>query len=181
MNLSDEAIATLARAIRVDALEITRPKAFLEFDETELRLLTELHTCLQEMPQRFANGFYTHLLNFEETRRFILDVPSLERIKQVQAIYFDSLTAGDYGPEYFLQRLRMGIIHQYIGLEPKWYIGSYSKYLTGLLAELWQWLGEGSYDFIPTSQALIKIVHAGHGAHTQCLYASRPAYYAQPL
>ena len=43
MNLSGEAVAAPARAIRIDAQEITRRKAFLEFDETDVSLLTELH------------------------------------------------------------------------------------------------------------------------------------------
>jgi hypothetical protein len=51
----------------------------------------------------------------------------LERLKQTQAAYFDSLTAGDYGPDYILHRLRVGIVHQRIGLGPQWYWGAYSK------------------------------------------------------
>ena len=132
MNLSDEAVAALARAIGIDTQEITRRQAFLAFDETDVSLLTELHHRLQDVSRRFVDDFYTHLIKFEETRRFIPDAPSLEHLKQTQAAYFDSLTAGDYGPEYILNRLRVGVVHQHIGLEPKWYIGAYSRYLVGL-------------------------------------------------
>jgi len=160
---SDENIAALARAIGIDAQEITRRKAFLEFDETDVSLLTELHARLQDVSQRFANDFYTHLIKFEETRRFIPDAPSLERLKRTQAAYFDSLTAGDYGPEYVLQRLRVGVVHQHIGLEPKWYIGAYSKYLIGLLPELWRLLGDDPDKFLATYHALQKIAFLDMG------------------
>lgn len=43
MKLSDAAVAILARAIGVDAAEIARRKAFLEFGEADVRLLTERH------------------------------------------------------------------------------------------------------------------------------------------
>ncbi|KXS30427.1 MAG: Diguanylate cyclase/phosphodiesterase with PAS/PAC sensor(S), partial [Candidatus Gallionella acididurans] len=54
MNLSDEAVAALARATRIDAQEITRRKAFLEFDETDVSLLTELHARLQDVSRHFV-------------------------------------------------------------------------------------------------------------------------------
>ncbi|NNM68905.1 MAG: EAL domain-containing protein [Gallionella sp.] len=163
MNLSDETIASLARATKIDAQEITRRKAFLEFDETDVSLLTELHARLQDVSQYFVNDFYTHFIKFEETRRFIPDAPSLERMKRTQAAYFDSLTAGDYGPEYIHHRLRVGIVHQHIGLEPKWYIGAYSKYLVGLLPELWRLLGDDPDKFLATCHALQKITFLDMG------------------
>lgn len=162
-NLSDEAVAALARAIGIDAQEITRRKAFLEFDETDVSLLTELHARLQDASQHFVNDFYALLIQFEETRRFVPDAPSLERLKRSQAAYFDSLTAGDYGPDYILQRLRVGVVHQHIGLEPKWYIGSYNKYLVGLLPELWRLLGDDPEKFLATYHALQKIVFLDMG------------------
>jgi diguanylate cyclase (GGDEF)-like protein len=158
MNLSDEAVAALARAVRIDAQEIARRKEFLKFDETDVSLLTGLHARLQNVSRRFVDDFYAHMLKFEETRRFIPDAPSLERLKRTQMSYFDSLTAGDYGSDYILHRLRVGVVHQHIGLEPKWYLGAYSKYLAGLLPELWQQLGEDPEAFVATCQALIKIV-----------------------
>ncbi len=163
MKLSDEAVAALARAIGINAQEITRRKAFLEFDQTNISLLTELHVRLQDVSRCFADDFYTHLTRFGETSRFIPDAPSLERLKQTQAAYFDSLTAGDYGPEYILHRLRVGIVHQHIGLEPKWYIGAYSKYLVGLLPELWRLLGDEPDKFLATCHALHKIVFLDMG------------------
>ncbi|NMM14696.1 MAG: EAL domain-containing protein [Rhodoferax sp.] len=162
-NLSDEAVAALARKIGIDAQEITRRKAFLEFDETDVSLLTELHARLQDVSQHFVNDFYTHLIKFEETRRFIPDAPSLERLKRTQTDYFNSLTAGDYGPDYALQRLRVGVVHQHIGLEPKWYIGAYSKYLVGLLPELWRLLGDDPDKFLATYHALQKIAFLDMG------------------
>jgi diguanylate cyclase (GGDEF)-like protein/PAS domain S-box-containing protein len=110
-----------------------------------------------------VDDFYAHLLKFDETRRFISDPPALERLKQSQAAYFDSLTAGDYGPGYMLRRLRVGAAHQRIGLEPKWYIGAYSKYLAGLLPELWRLLGDDPDKFLASYHALQKIVFLDMG------------------
>lgn len=164
MKLSDEAVAALARAIGIDAHEIAKRKAFLEFGEADIQLLTELHEHLQGTQRRFVNEFYAHLLKFDETRRFVPDAESLDRLKQTQAAYFDSLTAGDYGPEYILQRLRVGVAHQRVGLEPKWYIGACSKYLSGLLTESWRLLRRDPQKFLDTYRALQKLVLLDMGA-----------------
>lgn len=163
MNLSDNAIAELARAIGIDAQEVARRKEFLEFDETDIQLLTELHTLLQDASRQFVDDFYNHLIRFEETRSLIADSQTLERLKKFQADYFDSLTAGNYDNEYILRRLRVGIVHQRIGLEPKWYLGAYNKYLVGLLPELWRLLGDNPDKLLATYSALQKIVFLDMG------------------
>lgn len=163
MNLSDDVIAELARAIGIDAQEVARRKEFLEFDETDIQLLKELHTLLQDTSRQFVDDFYTHLIRFEETRSLISDSQTLERLKKFQAAYFDSLTAGDYDTGYILRRLRVGIVHQRIGLEPKWYLGAYNKYLTGLLPELWRLLGDNPDRLLATYRALQKIVFLDMG------------------
>ncbi|HCE09615.1 MAG TPA: hypothetical protein DEQ40_13645, partial [Oxalobacteraceae bacterium] len=126
-------------------------------------MLTELHARLQDMPRHFVNDFYTHLAKFEETRRFIPEASCLEHLKQTQTAYFDSLTAGDYGSEYIFHRLRVGVVHQHIGLEPKWYIGAYSRYLVGLLPELRRLLGDDPDKLLATCHALQKIAFLDMG------------------
>lgn len=152
MKQFDEAVEAVARALGIDDAGIARRKAFLEFTDADTARLKVL------LAPDFVNAFYSHLLSFEETRRFISDAQSLERLKHTQAAYFDSLTAGDYGPDYILNRLRVGIAHQRIGLTTQWYLGAYSKYLAGLLPEIWQRVGKDPEAFVATCQALNKIV-----------------------
>ncbi len=144
MGLNDAAIASR--------------KAFHEFGEDDARLLKTLHDRLREVRRSFVDDFYAHLLKFEETRRFVPDPATLERLKQTQSVYFDGLTAGDYGREYVHDRLRVGMAHERVGLEPKWYIGAYNKYLSSLLPEVWRLLGNDPQKFLDTYRALQKIV-----------------------
>ncbi|MBI1424314.1 MAG: EAL domain-containing protein [Gammaproteobacteria bacterium] len=158
MKSLDDAVAAVVRALDFDEAEIARRKDFLEFTAEDIALLSELHGTLHTLAPDFANAFYDHLLAFEETRRFIPDMRLLARIKQTHAAYFESLTAGEYGSEYIANRLRVGVTHQRIGLEPKWYLGAYSKYLGELLPEIWQRLGKDPESFIAAYRALIKVV-----------------------
>ncbi|PZP57431.1 MAG: hypothetical protein DI596_09255, partial [Azospira oryzae] len=158
MTFSEEAVTAVARAIGIDAQELARRMAYLEFDDTDVRLLTALHERLSAAQGQFADDFYVHLLRFDETRRFIPDAPTLERLKRAQAEYFASLTAGNYSMDYLLNRVRIGLVHRRIGLEPKWYLGAYGKYLGWLLPVLWRLLGDDVEKFLATYRALLKLV-----------------------
>ncbi len=158
MKPLDMAVEAVVRTLGLDDAAVVRRKAFLEFTDDDVARLRTLHEALRTLAPDFANAFYTHLLAFEETRALLPGAQTLERLKRTQAAYFDSLTAGDYGPDYILHRLRVGVVHQRVGLAPEWYLGAYSKYLSGLLPELWQRLGKDPEAFVATCQALIKIV-----------------------
>ncbi|MGN2391502.1 EAL domain-containing protein [Pelomicrobium sp. G1] len=158
MKQGHEIAEAVMRALQLDEAAIERRKAFLEFTDEDIARLKRLHVALRDLGPEFTRAFYDHLLRFEEIRRLIPDTAALERLKQAQAHYFDSLTAGDYGLEYTHHRLRVGVAHQRAGLAPAWYLGAYGKYLSGLLPELWQRLGKNPETFIASVRSLVKIV-----------------------
>lgn len=156
--LADSATAALVALGLQDDTAIRMRRAFLEFSETDIDRLRELHQALAGIGSEFIERFYEHLLRFPETRRFIPDAAMLEHLKDTQGQYFDTLTAGEYGASYISGRLRVGIAHQRIGLGTQWYIGAYAKYLVDLMPEIWQRLGENPERFIPSMQSLLKVV-----------------------
>ena len=153
-----ETVESVIAALGLNDAEVSTRKAFLGFSETDIHLLKKLHEVLDGLGPEFAQRFYDHMLRFPETRRFIPDPETLGRLKQTQGEYFDSLTAGNYGSDYVRHRLRVGIAHQRIGLETQWYLGAYAKYLVDIMPEIWQRMGEEHEQYIPTLQALLKIV-----------------------
>lgn len=153
-----EVVAAVTAALGIDKDEIVRRKAFLDLTESDVDLLKAVHGRLQGSDVHFVDEFYAHLLRFDETRRFIPDTESLEHLKRTQSTYFESLTAGDYGAAYVSDRLRVGVAHQRIGLEPKWYVGAYGKYLAGLLPQMWRLLRDDPQVFLDTYSALQKVV-----------------------
>ncbi len=110
--------------------EITQRKAFLEIGEDDQQLLKGFNEQLKSDYSEFVDDFYNHLKGFEEPRSFLESEELLERLKKKQAEYFDRLTAGDYNRDYVINRIQVGIMHQKIGLDPKWYMGAHGKYLS---------------------------------------------------
>ncbi len=160
MEPRDKAADTLVAALKIDDAEIARRKAFLEFTEADIAHLVALHDRIEANGECafFVGAFYRHLLAFEETARFIKDEKTLARLKETQTAYFHSLTAGDYGPQYVRDRLTIGAAHERVGLEPKWYLGAYCKYLSLILPRLREYFGHDPDKFLETLSALHRIV-----------------------
>jgi diguanylate cyclase (GGDEF)-like protein/PAS domain S-box-containing protein len=141
-----------------DANDIAERKAFLEFTPQDATRLAALHAGLATTGDVFTTAFYQHLLSFDALHGLLPDTQSLEQLKRAQAEYFNSLTAGDYGDGYVANRLRVGQVHQRIGLEPKWYIGAYRKYLSDLMPLLWTLCEGDSARFLAHYDSLLKVV-----------------------
>jgi len=137
MGFEPEKIEEVGRELGITDEEISARKAFLDFRADDVARLKALHGPLEQARAEVINEFYAHLLSFDETSALLGDESGVMRLKRTQSAYFEGLTAGEYGAAYVRDRLRVGIAHQRIGLDLKWYIGAYSKYLGLLFSRLW--------------------------------------------
>jgi diguanylate cyclase (GGDEF)-like protein/PAS domain S-box-containing protein len=137
--------------------EIRQRLQFLEVTPDDIQLLRQIHPLLQPKLPAVIAGFYRHLQTIPVLRALLADPSTLDRLHYLQAAYFETLTAGDYGTEYVRHRLRVGLAHQRIGLAPEWYIGAYRKYLGDLGPVLQELLRERPALLLPTFSALIKV------------------------
>ncbi|MBC7204068.1 MAG: GGDEF domain-containing protein, partial [Pusillimonas sp.] len=130
-------IETLVHVLGLNEEEIGLRKAFLEFSDHDEARLRRAHDLLGSESAEFADAFYEHLTKFATLRSKLEGDERLARLKHVQSQYFKSLTAGRYGDGYIRDRLRVGVVHQRIGLEPVWYLGAYRKYVAEIQRMLW--------------------------------------------
>jgi len=154
----DTAVEAIAREIGLDGAELDARKAFLELGADEVAVLRDVHALLGADGDVFSDQFYEHLLSFPALRALVPDDATVAHLRHVQSGYFGSLTAGEYGEHYIRDRLRVGLAHQRIGLEPKWYIGAYRKYVETITALLWQRLEGDPCRYRAACDALLKIV-----------------------
>src|SRR5690606_30837901 len=138
--------------------EARERKSFLELTEHDETLLRDLHEKLNGEGSELAEAFYEHLLKYPHLGSLLDQPATLGRLKKSQAAYFHTLTAGSYGPSYVQERVDIGVIHQRIGLDPKWYIGAYRKYLSHLFPLLHRVYADQPGTMLATYDALIKIV-----------------------
>lgn len=140
---------------------ITQRKQFLEFSTDDVTILGEIHQYLEKnvnVIEFFTDTFYRHMFSFPELQKILPDEAAVNRLKAIQSRYFMELTAGDYGDDYISSRLKVGYAHQRVGLEPKWYIGAYRKYLSSLQPILRDIYGDDSTKLLAANDAILKVV-----------------------
>ena len=122
--------------LRLDEREITSRRAHFGVTDEDLRRLASLRPLAQKWMGGIVDAFYDHLLSLPETRKFFPDEPTIRRVKKTQSDYFLGLFDGVCDSAYVENRLRVGAMHERIGLSPKWYMSAYRKYLEVLLERL---------------------------------------------
>lgn len=152
------AVDHIAAEMGIDAAEIAARKAFLELTAADVERLRAIRGQLAAAQNGFADGFYEYLRQLPELAALLPDEATVARLKAAHGRYFASLTDGDYGAAYVDGRLRVGMTHARIGLTPKWYVGAFRKYLSDMLTAIWTATGGDFAAFVPTFDALLKVV-----------------------
>jgi len=111
-------------------------KRYLEFDAADIGRLKAILPRYVGLIESLVDRFYEHLLSFDKTRSVLAREDVGGRLKAAQRQYLRTLAAGEYGDAYFRDRIRIGLVHERIGLAPRWYLGAYWVYIRELLPQL---------------------------------------------
>ena len=138
--------------------ELEERLAFLSVTETDRSLLADLAPLLDRHAERFVSAFYRHLLSFDGTRQLLSDPAVKDRLLAKQREYLLSLATPSLDERYAEERVRIGEVHERIGLEPRWYLGAYSLYFS-LLAPVVSESFRGDPERVSqTLAALVKVL-----------------------
>lgn len=89
---------------------------------------------------------YSKIAQKPHLSRFFRDVEHTRQAKNLQKQHWLQLFRDGLGEEYHARAVRIGNVHSKIGLEPKWYIGSYATILEGALERT---LAPGLWSLVP--------------------------------
>lgn len=159
--------------LQLSSEEIRRRKDWLGLSAEDEASVLEVDALLDKHIEGLIKNMYDHFLSFKETRSFFPNEETLSRARNAQESYFRRLTKGNYGDDYVRDRLRIGAAHHRIDLDPKWYLGAYSRvfgYLLPILAE--------SLDrerLAASLSALLKVVFFDMGLAIETYNAGREA------
>lgn len=126
---------TLMEQLRITNREIARRKEYLDFTEQDAKLLESMRPIITNQIKKIVGKFYKNILSFDEMDRVIGDADTLSRLKNHQHQYILTLFDGQYDEEYVHSRLRVGVVHKRIGLDPKYYISAVHT-MGGILQEI---------------------------------------------
>jgi len=121
MNLTAH---TLVDQMQFTELEINARKSLLGFSGRDARLLADWMPRIEGRIGGIVERFYEHQISIDEIALLIGDADTLNRLKVTLARYVRDLFSGCYDADYVNNRLRIGVVHKRIGVEPKHYLAS---------------------------------------------------------
>ena len=132
----DYELQALLRNSGLDQAEIATRLNFLDWSQADDRCLQAARVDFSEAHQHFVDRLYQHLGQFSGPAALLQDATVTARLKHSQLSYYERLWQGPRDLDYVRDRLRVGLVHDQVGLELKWYLGGYRLYLDSLLQNL---------------------------------------------
>ncbi len=122
--------------LRLDDRELDSRRAFFEITDADLARLAALRGLAEKHGDTVVDALYELILGHPESRAFFRDDGAIRHVKKMQHDYFLGLFSGKLDRAYVENRLRVGMAHERIGLQPKWYVGAYARYLRLLFEQI---------------------------------------------
>lgn len=115
---------TLFEQMRITELEIESRKALFSFTAADVKALQSFKPIIEENIDKIVDDFYGLQTSVSEIALQIGDSDTLARLRTAQRRYVLDLFNGVYDLEYVNNRLRIGLVHKRIGVEPKLYLSA---------------------------------------------------------
>lgn len=115
---------TLLEQMQINDVEIARRMELLDLKQSDLERLAGLNNLIEESIDKIVDEFYEKQTEIDEISLLIGDADTLTRLRTAQRKYVTDLFSGHYDGEYVNNRLRIGLVHKRIGVEPKLYLSA---------------------------------------------------------
>jgi rsbT co-antagonist protein RsbR len=116
--------------LKIDNRELKSRLAFFELTDEDFARLASLRDFANKYTHEITEALYDLILGHPETKPFFPDENTVHHVKGRQNAYFLGLFSGKCDLGYVENRLKVGAVHEDIGMPPKWYLGAYRRYLS---------------------------------------------------
>ena len=115
---------TLLEQMQISDVEISNRMELLGLEPDTLKLLSNQKQTIEDNIEEIVEEFYKIQTEIDEISLLIGDADTLTRLRNAQYKYILDLFSGEYDSEYVNNRLRIGMVHKRIGVEPKLYLSA---------------------------------------------------------
>ncbi len=96
----------------------------------------EVARSIERAMEGVLAAFYTELSSRQELAGKFANAASMQRARAAQARHWQSAFADGLDDTFLKRADHIGSVHARIGLEPKWYVGSYARILDDLITRM---------------------------------------------
>lgn len=129
--------ASLLEQLHITEPELELRKRLFHLTEEDIERLRNARSLVEPHVGRIIEELYAEITDHPEASLLIGDSESLARLQRAMYRYVTELFSGLYDLDYVQTRLRIGLVHKRIGVEPKLYLAA-QHFLQNLLCELLQ-------------------------------------------
>ena len=149
---------TLLEQMKISDVEILHRMELLSLNKRDLNLLSSHKLIIEENIDILVDEFYEKQTKIDEIALLIGDADTLRRLRTAQRKYVIDLFSGHYDSEYVNNRLRIGMVHKRIGVEPKLYLSAVRTLKDVIIKTLRKTITKTEI-LIPTLDALDKLLY----------------------
>lgn len=113
---------TLAEQLNISKHEIEKRKSFLSFTQKDEEMLLAYKPIIAKHCDGIVKNFYDFLTQYPEVSATIGDAETMRRLYSSMNRYVMELFDGHYDLDYVSKRLRIGLVHQRIGVSTDLYL-----------------------------------------------------------
>lgn len=151
---------TLAEQLNISKREIEHRKELLGFTQKDADLLLAYKPIIAKHANGIVKNFYDFMTSYEDVSAIISDAETLRRLYSSMNRYVLELFDGYYDEEYVSKRLRIGLVHQRMGVSTDIYLAGHYQLQLNLHNTIAMYeLGESdTADIFALRQAINKIL-----------------------
>ncbi len=98
----------------------------MEFDDAQRKKLRTAQSAVRAVIGKALDRFYERAKQTSETAAFFDGQAHMDRAKAAQEKHWSHIASAEFDSSYYESARRTGATHARIGLEPRWYVGSYA-------------------------------------------------------
>jgi len=121
--------------LEVDTRRLKNRLGYFQIGPDDADAIREIHEIIDPMIDEIVSIFYAQIGNFNNLNRIISQHSSPEKLKKTFRRFVLEMGINIDTAAYAESRLKVGVVHAHIGLNPHWYLGAYSN-LQGILSDI---------------------------------------------
>jgi methyl-accepting chemotaxis protein len=114
--------------------EINSRLEFMEFDTAQRETLRTTQPAVRAVIGKALDRFYLRAQRTPQTAQFFDSPAHMAKAKAAQEKHWSRIASAEFDAGYHESVHRIGATHARIGLEPRWYVGSYALVVEELVA-----------------------------------------------
>lgn len=142
MRITDK---SLVEQQKISETELTQRLHLFRLTTSDINELRTMKGVISRHLDSIVDDFYTHQTRSPDVETLIGDAGTLQRLMSALRQYITDLFSKDINLDYVEHRLRIGLVHKRIGVDPKMYLSSVNYLKAKLISTIHDHLDDPNY------------------------------------